>query len=143
MTMGNYEVPVPKHWLVTDRDSVAFTLVNTAVKPRRDAKFGSSVTVFPFRSRVGTPVDLDFWVSFERASLQRKGVKYLEEERLNLGDQAALCIGESHQRDGILRDTDVITLDCKSAYNLEVLFLGERSDLQPFYSFISEIRRRK
>src|SRR5580692_1064658 len=35
-TMGNYEVPVPEHWLITDQDFVAFTLMNSAPNILRD-----------------------------------------------------------------------------------------------------------
>jgi hypothetical protein len=34
--MGNYEVPVPEHWLITDQDFVAFTLMNSAPNILRD-----------------------------------------------------------------------------------------------------------
>src|SRR6267378_2633133 len=66
-TMGNYEVPVPEHWLITDQNSVAFTLMNSAPNIPRDAKFHTTavVTVFPFRQRPIGPEGLAFWTSLQ------------------------------------------------------------------------------
>src|SRR5580692_9028805 len=37
-TMGNYEVPVPEHWLIIDQNFVAFTLMNSAPNVPKDAE---------------------------------------------------------------------------------------------------------
>jgi hypothetical protein len=52
--MGNYEVSVPAHWLILDKNSVAFALMDTArTLPRRDGKFHTAavIDIFPFRNR--------------------------------------------------------------------------------------------
>src|SRR5262249_5169564 len=66
-TMGNYEVPVPRHWLITDQDNVAFTLMNTAPTAPKDAKLHTTavVTVFPFRNRTIGTEGLAFWLSLQ------------------------------------------------------------------------------
>ena len=62
ITMGDYEVPVPEHWLIADQGSVAFTLLNTAPIIPRDAKFHTApvITVFPFQNGVVGTEGLEF-----------------------------------------------------------------------------------
>jgi len=147
--MGNYEVPVPEHWLITDQNYVAFTLANTAPVLRRDTKFHTTavINIFPFGNRVIGNEGLDVWLSLKRQRLEREGVRSLEERKLNVGDAAIVCIGGSELRDAILRDkphgfdTDIVSLECRSTDDLSIVFVGEPSDLQPFYAFISQIRR--
>jgi hypothetical protein len=148
-TMGIYEVPVPEHWLITDQSSVAFTLMNSAPNVPRDAKFHTTavVTVFPFRQRAIGPEGLAFWLSLQRQGLAREGVESVEEKTLKSGDESITCIG-GLQLDAILRgnpnhlETDVISLNCMSERGLNILFVGEPSDLQSFYTFVSQIRKR-
>jgi len=147
--IGNYEVPVPEHWLITDRDYVAFTLMNTASTFPRDAKFHTvgGITIFPFRKRAIGNEGLDFWLSLKRQWLQREGVKSLEEKKLSISDTVIVCLGGSELKDAIERDqlhrfdTDIVSLECESTDGLSILFVGEPSDLQPFYAFVSQIRR--
>lgn len=149
--MGNYEVPVPAHWLILDQSSVAFTLMDTArTLPRRDGKFHTAavIDIFPFRNRSIGADKLDFWLSLKRQWLEREGVKSIEEKRLTFGDDAVSCIGGSELR-AIMRDkpnfpdTDIVSLECKSADDLSIMFVGEPSDLQNFYTFVSEIRKHR
>lgn len=149
--MGNYEVPVPENWLLTDHTYPAFTLVNAAPTYARDSKFHtmSVATIFPSPNRpVGTE-GLNFWLSMKRQWLEREGVKSPEEKKLSANEAAIVCIGGSELKDAIVRDrlhgfdTDIVSLDCQSTDGLNVLFVGEPSDLQPFYSIVSQIRRKK
>jgi hypothetical protein len=147
--MGNYEVPVPEHWLITDQDFVAFTLMNSASNVPRDAKFHmrAVVTVFPFRQRAVGPEGLAFWLSLQRQWLARNEVETGEEKTLKFGDESITCVG-GRQLSAILRsnpnhfETDIISLNCMSERGLNILFEGEPSDLQSFYTFVSQIRRK-
>jgi len=147
--MGNYEVPVPEHWLITDQNSVTFTLMNSARNVPRDAKFHTTavVTVFPFRQRAIGPEGLAFWLSLQRQGLARDEVESVEEKTLKFGDESITCIG-GRQLNAILRkspnhlETDIISLDCMSERGLRILMVGEPSDLQSFYTFVSQIRRK-
>src|SRR5260370_41157140 len=150
-TMGFYDVPVPEDWLIVQQDSVAFTLVNTApMLPRRDGKFHTTavVTVFLFRDRpIGTS-QWKSWLSLKRQRLEREGVKSAVEKRLSLDGETVICIGGSElsammRDEKAFLDTSVISLDCMSANGLNILFVGEPSDLQPFYTFASQIRRHR
>ena len=133
--MGSYEVPVPAHWLILDQSSVAFTLMDTArTLPRRDGKFHTTavIDIFPFRNRsIGTD-KLDFWLSLKRQWLEREGVKSIEEKKLSFGDDAVSCIGGSELR-AIMRDkpnfpdTEIVSLECKSADGLSIMFVGWRT----------------
>jgi len=148
--MGNYEVPVPEHWFISDQNHVAFTMMNTAPNLPRDHKFHTTavVTVFPFRQRAIGPDGLAFWLSLQRQRLARDEVESVEEKTLNLGDESITCIGGSELR-AIMRDkpkfpdTEIVSLECKSAGDLSIMFFGEPSDLANFYTFVSEIRKHR
>lgn len=147
--MGRYEVPVPEHWLIIDQSFVAFTLMNSAPSVPRDVKFHTTavVTVFPFRQRAIGPDGLAFWLSLQRQWLARDEVESVEEKTLKFGDESITCIG-GRQLNAILRgnpnhlETDIISLNCMSEHGLNILFVGEPSDLQSFYTLVSQIRRK-
>src|ERR1700733_2290634 len=85
--MGNYEVPVPEHWLITDQNFVAFTLMNSAPNVGRDAKFHMTavITVFPFQQRGIGPNGVEFWLAHQRQWLARDEVESIEEKTVKLG----------------------------------------------------------
>lgn len=154
-TMGNYEVPVPEHWLVTDQDSVALSLMNSAPNIPRDAKLHmrTVITVFSFRQRAIGPDRAAFWLSQHRQLLARFKVESVEEKTLKFGDESITCIGGRELSAGLrsipnrlqsepFPETDIISLDCMSERGLNILFAGEGSDLQSFYTLVSEIRRK-
>ena len=147
--MGNYEVPVPEHWLIIDQDFVGFTLMNSAPNVLRDSKFHmrAMITVFPFRQRSVGPDGVAFWLSQQRQWLARDEVESVEEKTLKSGDESITCVG-GRQLSAILShapnhpETDVISLNCISERGLNILFEGEPSDLQSFFTFVSQIRRK-
>jgi len=149
VAMGNYEVPVPEHWFITDQNYVAFTMMNTAPNLPRDHKFHTTavITVFPFRQRAIGPDGLAFWLLLQRQRLAREEVESVEIETLNLGDESITCIG-GRELNAILRgnprhlETDIISRDCMSQRGLNILFVGEPSDLSSFNAFVSQIRRK-
>jgi hypothetical protein len=149
--MGNLEVPVPEHWLIYLQNSLATDLMNTAPTWHRDGKFHTVafITVFTSPIRPNASNGMNFWLQWKRQLLEQHGVKSVEEKRVDFDNDTAVCIGGSEMRDVILRDTtkapptDIVSLECKSESGLHILFLGEPSDLQPFYTWLSEIRRHK
>jgi hypothetical protein len=149
MAMGNYEVPVPEHWFISDQDYVAFTMMNTEPNLPRDNKPHTTamITVFPFRQRAIGPNGLAFWLSLERQRLAREQVESIQEETLKFGDESVTCIG-GRELNAILSgnpnhlETDIISRNCMSQRGLNILFLGEPSDLQSFNAFVSQIRRK-
>ncbi len=149
MAMGNYEVPVPEHWFITDQNCVAFTMMNTAPNLPRDHKFHTTavITVSPFRQRAIGPDGLAFWLSLQRQRLASEEVESVEEKILNFGDESITCIG-GRELNAILRgnprhlETDIISRDCMSQRGLNILFVGEPSDLPSFNAFVSQIRRK-
>ena len=149
--MGNYDVPVPEHWLLLDQNYVAFTLVNTEpTVPRRDGRFHTTalVTLFPFRRSPAGASQTQFWLSLQRQRLEREGVKTAVEKTLSFDDEAVICIGGG-ELSAIMRhekafpETSIISLSCMSDHGLDIQFVGEPSDLQHFYTFVSQIRRHR
>jgi hypothetical protein len=128
-TMGNYEVPVPEHWLITDQNFVAFHLKDSAPNIPRDAKLHmrASITVYPLRERAIGTDGVAFWLSQQRQLLARDKVESVEEKTLKFGDESVSCIG-GRQLSAILRtipkslqskpllETDIISLDCVGAW---------------------------
>jgi hypothetical protein len=147
--MGDYEVPVPEHWLIIDQNSVAITLFNTAPSLQRDGKFHTTavVTVFPFRNHSIGPTGLASWRTRQHRWLEKEGVKSVEERSISFDGEESTCIGGSEFQDIVFRGrkdlpkTDIVSLDCMSADSLEISFVGEPSDLQPFYALVSQIRK--
>jgi hypothetical protein len=149
-SMGNYVVPVPEHWLVLDENSVAFTLMNTSPKRhQRDGKLHTTavIDVFPFRDRIIDADKMLFWVSLQKQRLASEQAESVEEKTMKFGDESITCIGgpelnavlgkkPNHPR------TDAVSLNCMSEHGFNVLFVGELSDIQPFYNFLSQIRRK-
>jgi hypothetical protein len=149
--MGNFDVPVPKHWLIYSEDSLAFTLVNTAPTWHRDGNFHTvaAITLFPFSNRPISAEGTARWLLFKRQQAEREGVTLVEEKRFTFDDDTLVCVGGSEMRDVILRGvarapkTDIISLECKSENGLTILFQGEPTDVDAFYSWVSQIRRQK
>lgn len=147
--IGNYEVPVPKHWLISDLDDELFTLMNTSPNFPKDGEFHTTAVITFLSWRVEAR-RLDFWLSFERQGLARHHVEGVEENTVKFGDESITCIG-GRELGAILSDApntrmpkiDAISLDCMSKRGLNVLFVGEPYDVQPFYAFLSEIRRQE
>jgi hypothetical protein len=146
IAMGEYEVPVPEHWFISDQNYVAFTMMNTAPNLLRDHKFHTTavVTVFPFRQRAIGPDGLEFWLSLQRQRLARDEVESVEETTLNFGKESITCIG-GRELKAVLKsnpnhfETDIVTRNCMSQRGLNILFVGEPSDLQSFNAFVSQI----
>jgi hypothetical protein len=94
------------------------------------------------------PEGLAAWLSLQRQALARQDVKSVEEKTLKFGNESITCIG-GLQLAAILRsnpnqfETDIVSLDCMSERGLNIAFVGEPSDLQPFYKFVSQIRRKQ
>lgn len=146
-TMGNYVIPVAEHWLILSQNSVASTMMNTAPSPfRRDGKFHTTavVTLFPFRETSYDQRRIDFWTSLQRQRLVREGVKEVEEKTVTFGNEAVTCLG-GRELGAIAPpiQTDIVSVDCMSQRGLEVMLVGEPSDLGSFYTFLSQIRRRR
>jgi hypothetical protein len=148
-TVGNYEVPVPEHWFISNQNDVALTMMNTAPNFPRDHKFHGTavVTVSTFRQPAIGPDGLAFWLSFQRQRLARDEVESVEEKTLKFGDESITCIG-GRELGAILRgnprhiETDIISRSCMSQRGLNILFQGEPSDLQFFNNLVSQIHRK-
>jgi hypothetical protein len=150
-TLGGYEIPVPNHWLLNTLDSTAFTLLNTSPPPRpHDGKIHITaiIDVDVYQSRFRKRSNwIDAWLSLEQQRLSREKVESLEEKTLDLADGSVTCIG-GKELSAVLRgkpglpQMDIISLDCMSERGLNIRFTGEPSDVESFYTFVSQIRRK-
>jgi hypothetical protein len=144
VTIGNYIFPVAEHWLIVDQDYAASTMANASPNySRRDGKFHTTavITVSAFRE---SSHDLSKWLSVRRQWLAGEGVQDVEQKTVRFGQESVACIGGSELAK-VLRPvkTDVISVHCMSERGLEVMLAGEPSDLESFYTFVSQIRRKR
>jgi len=155
-TIGGYEIPVPGHWLVLTENSTNLTLANIApVRHQSDGKLHTAtvidVDVYLHLHQSGehaaTAGWLESWVTREQQRLASEKVESAEEKTLKFGNEPIICIGGKeltamlHDKPN-LPEMDIISLNCMSEGGLNVRFVGEPSDVQPFCTFVSQIRRR-
>jgi len=147
--IGNYVVPVPEHWVILNENSEALTLVNVSPKQfLRDGKLHTAavIDVFPFRDRLIDANIMGFWVSLQKQRLASGRVKTIEEKTLKFGDESITCVGGPELNALDKRPNrpqmDAVSLNCMSGRGLNVLFVGEPTEIQPFYNFVSQIRRK-
>jgi hypothetical protein len=145
VTLGKYKIPVPEGWLINSAPAglTAFILVNTAPARYRDRKFHAPAVInFASFQPIGTS-RLDSWLTDERQRLEREGVKAVTERTLHLADETVVCIGGNELREmikGAGVDTDVISLHCKSDGGLDVLFVGDPTDVD-FYTLLAQVAK--
>lgn len=89
---------------------------------------------------------MDSWVSLERRRLAKQKVQSVPEKTLKFKEESITCIG-GNELSAILQgktnlQTDAVSLNCMSDQGLELMFLGEPPDVQPFYTLLSQIRRK-
>jgi hypothetical protein len=152
-TIGNYEIPVPNRWLVFVEESTSLTLIKTSpVHYQRDGKFHMTtlIDVDAYLSQFqhsAKAVRKESWVAHEQRQLANDKVESVEEKTLKFADEPITCIG-GKELSAIFRDkpslaqTEIISLNCMSESGLIVRFMGEPSDVQSFYTFVSQIRRK-
>jgi hypothetical protein len=145
--IGSYEIPVPDDWVILDRDSKSLIMANTSpTPPPDDDKYHTTAVV---------TVDVDFWkdvgwtdrwISFERRGLANRKVEAATEKTLKLGEESITCIGGKELK-AALKDAakvpriEAMSLSCRSDRGFSVLFVGEPTDVEAFYSLLSQVRR--
>jgi hypothetical protein len=141
---------VPKHWVVLDQDYAGVTIMNTApANLPRDQKLHTTalITVSLSRQRAIGRSGPALWLSLERQRLARAKIESVEEKTLNFGDESITRIG-GRELAAIIKDnpthieTDIISRNCMSQRGLNIMFVGEPSDLQSFEALVSQIRRK-
>jgi hypothetical protein len=142
--VGDYVVPIPDHWLilvegVDGRDLAMFdTLVKGQPGPLLTPNMITVMSLsHPLRS-------LDSWESIKRQQLEHSGLSHIEEKTLWAADQKIVCLGGYELRDVLhVPGATHLSLECQSAGQLNLIFIGYRSGLEDFYTIASQIRKRK
>lgn len=141
--VGDYQIPVPDHWLVLDTESESMaTLVNTHVKRAQDPFSRTSVITVSYTA--SPPRDLDAWASLSRQMIEREGVSDVEGKTLRAGDETIVCLGGLELRALVhVPSLSAVSLECRSSGRLSLGFSGPESGLTEFYSIASQIQERK
>jgi hypothetical protein len=141
--VGEYEMPVPSHWLVKAEPS-GLTFLTDARSPRKASAF-SGINVITVDSLPTLTRDLASWKSYKKQWLNKNGISNPEERSLSFEDEDVACLGGDEFRQVMkLPDTGVVvSVDCLSSGKLHLMFLGQQPDLELFYSLIPKIRKQK
>jgi hypothetical protein len=148
--IGNYDVPVPEHWY-PEQDATSLLLMNTASwHASHDGKFHATATVGvgPFRGHPTGTREMDLWLSLQRQRLDREGLTSVLEKTVRFDDEDMICVG-GDELNTVMRsvkgfpNTSVVTLNCTWPQGLNIMFVGEPSDLETFYNWASQIHRRQ
>jgi hypothetical protein len=142
--VGKYEMPVPGHWLVKVVEPSGLTFLTDIRSPRK-ARASSSVNVIMIDSLPMSTRDLDSWKSYKKQWLKKNGISNPEERSLSFEDEDVACLGgeEFHQVMKLPDSGDVVSVDCLSSSRLHLMFVGQRPDLELFYSLVPKIRKQK
>jgi hypothetical protein len=140
ISVGKYEVPVPKHWLV-DVEASGLTFLTDTRGPHHGRV--SEINVITVDSLPMATNELDSWKSYKEEWLRNNGVPRPEERSLRFGDERVACLGghEFHEVMKLPDATDLVSVDCLSSGNLHLMFVGSQQDLEVFYSIIPLIRK--
>ena len=146
-----YEVPVPAHWLINWQYSDRVDMTNTAHKPfPRDGKLHMSASIhFGILSSPLFHVDaaaIDRWLASQRQFMDREGVAVRVEKQLSIDDQLLRCIGGEFwpvilREEPRLPDSNMLSVQCRSKEGIDIRFDGEPTDLQDFYTLVSNIHK--
>ena len=147
--LGDYEVPVPRQWLVQTLTPTSLYMINVGpnVFPR-DGKFHTAgvidLTLPLLQQRLASNV-MENWLSLQRRNLEHYGSR-IAEKNLSVGDENIVCIGGDVLR-AMMRDekkfpdSDIVSPQCRSDKALGITFIGEPSDVPDFYALVSDIRK--
>lgn len=140
--VGPYEQPAPNEWLVTDEKPDSVLLINT-VKPIHSGTDGFQINATILASSLRPArVNLDFWFANKQQRLTNEKVGSIEKRTIQLANEQVGCIGGTELRDVVgIANATTISLECRSSGTLSLIFTGQPSDLEAFYSLVSRIRR--
>jgi hypothetical protein len=156
-TIGGYSIPGPNHWFIDNEDSDSFTMVNLSpTHLARDGKFHTVavVTVMSvLRGHWQGASSMDIWLSLQHKRLAAEKPDFITEKTLKFEEESITCIGGNElnammrnakptDKPSHLLETDAVFLDCMSDNGLELMFVGEPSDVLSFYGLVSQIRRK-
>lgn len=141
--VGDYVVPVPEHWLVEEVTFETVELVDTSARgPRKDPLWGINVIMVGCVRTTGTP-NLDFWKTYRQQQMERHGARYIEERTLHVADNTVVCLGGHQFRDEMHFPSSIVSVECASTSTLQLMFVGQQSNLEDFYTLVSQIRKQR
>jgi hypothetical protein len=142
-SVGEYEVPVPRQWMVwLDNDPNSVSLIDTRI--RRRSGLLSAASLVDVHSLDRPFHDLSSWQSFERQTIERQGLTVVEERTLRVDDETVVCLGD-YELGRILKvpNVSVVSVECVSTGRLHLAFFGPQAGLADFYAIASHIRKRE
>jgi hypothetical protein len=128
-------------------------MANTSpTPPPRDDKFHTTAVVTVdvdlsvVRRNLKDAGWMENWLSFERRQLADQKVEAATEKTLKLEEESITCFGGKELKAALkdrfnLPQIEAVSLNCSSDRGLSVMFVGESSDVEPFYTLLSQIRR--
>jgi len=139
--LRGYAIDVPEDWLpAVDENEGTAILIDTQPANTADPTTVAGIVIV---SIGGHPIqDLNDQISKVQNRLQREGLKQIEEQVIQLGDERLVCLGGSELHDILhAADAAIVSYECYSTGRLILSFTGSRKGLQEFYRIASSIRR--
>lgn len=136
--VGDYEVPVPKTWIVISDDPGMVNLADTRIRRSPDRLADVNGILVDYLHQPTR--DLDAWASMTRNSLVRKGVLDIQARTLQLGDERLVCFGGHEFRDAMHIPTAAVSFVCQSSGRLSLIFTGNQDCVEDFCAIASKIR---
>jgi len=141
--VGDYQVPVPRDWLVEPDPPYRAHVVDTRYAPHPDGWPGRNrITIVAFS--MAPAQNLDVWMEGTRARLSHLLGSQVEEREWRLGDQRVVCLAD-HALLHIGRPPtvqDVASVQCTSSSRiLSLFYTGQQEDVSVLYSIIPNIKK--
>ncbi len=139
VALRDYQVLVPDGWLVRDQTERGVTM--TLTRGIRSSDPFWDINSISVSSPSAGNTHLIEWKSYQQQHLQNQGVTDVEERTLQAGDDMIVCVGGTELRDVLHVPSGAISVQCISSGKLDALFVGQKTELEQFYTVVSQIRK--
>lgn len=139
IALGDYEIPVPRQWLVLDQDRSSVRMACTAT-PSAGGALADAINInIPMNLPPGHPsLDLDQWASSEMKISESVGLRFTVQGRVTTRTGDFICLGSKVSP----RNPIPSVLMCMSTKGWAIDFAGPPSDIRRFYAIVQGIRRK-
>jgi hypothetical protein len=137
--LGDFDIAVPKGWLPKYTSPTDLDLIDTQLRPGLNPALHSAIVSFSLTRFA--PRDLTFYRSGMEDRFKIDGVSRIVEHTFQFEDKTAECVGGTVLQDEIkFPAAGFISLNCMTTANIDLMFVGQESNLDKFYGIASQIR---
>jgi hypothetical protein len=141
--VGEYQVPVPKDWLVepSEHPTITIGLIGAHLQTKEDPEPIANTIIIDSPGRFQR--DIDSWASVRRRVLEQTGITDIQETKLQAAGETIICLGGHRGSRGGLRipNKAFVSYECRSTGGVDLVYFGYSSELPQFYAIASQIRK--